>query len=114
MSESSQIGAVMTLPPGKYSELRLIIHCYPKHTTAALITRDRRGSENWDRRIHAWDLPLPQRDYDDFMPEDQLWTILGALAEKTRKSKHTHWAEPPEPPDGGYRGEQGTLFDDLR
>lgn len=109
MSDSSQNGAVMPVPPGKFSELRLIIHCYPKHTTAALVTRDRRGSENWDRRIHAWDLPLPQQDYDDWLPEEQLWYILGALANRSRRVHSASRAKPPEPPDGGYRGEQDTL-----
>lgn len=99
----------MSVPPGKYSELRLIIHCYPKHTTAALVTRDRRGSENWDRRIHAWDLPVPQRDYDAFTPEEQLWVIVGALAARRGLDRHAARAKPPESPVGDYRGQQDTL-----
>lgn len=91
------------------SEIRLIIHCYPKHTTAALVTRDRRGSENWDRRHHAWDLPLPQRDYESFSTEEQLWVILGSLASHRKVPRPPVRAKPPEPPDGGYRGEQATL-----
>lgn len=98
----------------KVSEMRLVIHPYPKHTTVALVTRDRRGSENWDRRQHAWDLPLPQEDYGHYEVSDQLWVILGALAASIKPRRTVGWAKPPEPPDGGYRGEQGALFDDLQ
>lgn len=99
----------MKPPPGKFSEFRLIMHCYPEHTTVALVTRDRRGSENWDRRHHAWNLALPQSDYDDLSVSDQLWVILGALALATGPVRRAPSAKPPEPPVGGYRGLQDTL-----
>lgn len=93
----------MLLKPEGLSELRLILHGWPHHTTAALVTRTRRGVENFDRRNHAWDIPLPQRDYEGYLPADQLWMILAALATTCKPPRAVTWAEPPEPP-GGLRG----------
>jgi hypothetical protein len=87
------------------SEIRLVIHPWPDHTTLALTTRTRRGSENWDRREHSWDIPLPEGDYSRYRTEDQLWMVLAALAATLRPPRLVTWAEPPEPPDGGYRGD---------
>lgn len=91
------------------AELRLLIHGWPKHTTVALVTRTRMGSENWDRRSHSWDLPLPQGDYENYAPEDQLWCVLAALASRTSPRRQVSWAEPSAPPSGGHGGEQLTL-----
>lgn len=95
----------MREPLGELSELRLILHCYARHTTAALVTRRRDGRENWDRRAHAWDLPLPQGNYSSLPPEDQLWAILAALARTRTLPSTPRRPEAPEPPEGGYGGE---------
>lgn len=99
----------MRIVNDQVAEMRLVIHPYPDHTTVALVTRNRSGSENWDRRQHAWDLPLPQRDYAAFDAADQLWVVLGALAASIKPRPKAARAKPPEPPDGGYRGEQEPL-----
>lgn len=103
MSELTRKETIMRLDIGEVSEMRLIIHCYPKHTTAALVTRTRAGRENFDKRLHAWDLPLPQGYYGKYEITDQLWMILAALAATTRPRRRVTWAEPPEPP-GGLQG----------
>lgn len=104
MSDSSRKEATMREQLIGLSELRLILHCYPQHATAALITRRRNGSENWDRRAHAWDLRVPQSDYAGLLPTDQLWVLLGELSRTTNQPRETTWAEPPAPPVGGHRG----------
>lgn len=113
MSDSSRKAIKMREPREGFSELRLILHCYPRHTTAALVTRRRDGRENWDSRQHAWDIPLPQEFYERYKPEDQLWVILAGLAAVAEPPRSIVWAEPPEPPVGGYRGLQDPLPDVL-
>lgn len=109
MSDSSRKETKMREQLSEIAEMRLIIHGWPTHTTVALTTRKRNGSENWDRRNHSWDLKLPQRDYVALPPGDQLWVILGALAASTKPPRVVALAEPPVPPTGGNGGLQYAL-----
>lgn len=100
----------MPLDPGSIREMRLLILPYRNHTVCTLTTRDGHNREDWNRREHTWDLPLPQGDYATYSTEDQFWMVLAALAASTMPARSVAWAEPPEPPDGGYRGEVLPLF----
>lgn len=108
MSDSSRKETIVPKKLTGLSELRLIMHGYATHTTVALITRERNGVENWDRREHAWDLPLPQRDYEFLRIEEQLWVILGKLAETPKVRRAGARALTPASPVGDDRGQQYT------
>lgn len=96
--------------PHDIRELRLLIYPYRNHTVVTLMSRDGFNREHWHRRSSAWDLPLPQGSYADLPPEDQLWMVIAALAASVQPASRVSWAEPPEPPDGGYRGDPFPCF----
>lgn len=88
---------------------RLNVFPYRKHTVAMLTRTDWQGRSESDRREHTWDLPIPADDLHAMGSVSALETILRELLDRLDPPEGDPWAKPPEPPSGGYRGEQDSL-----
>lgn len=89
---------------------RLNFFPYPRHTVAMLTCTDYRGRTESDRRVNTWDLRVLSEDLHALTEHHAVELLLRELLDRLDPPQGDPWAEPPEPPDGGYRGEAATLF----
>lgn len=91
---------------------RLNVFPYPAHTVAMLTCTDWRGRTESNRRVNTWDLTIHSADLAAVSEHDALQMILRDVLDRLDPPEGATWAEPPEPPEGGYGGQHVT-FDQI-
>lgn len=84
---------------------RLNFYPYRLHTMALLTCTDWRGRTEHDRRVNTWDLMVPADELKATDEQTALLYLLRELLDKMDPPEGSPWAEPPESPEGDYRGE---------